>query len=136
MNDLSADQHEAKFAMKRRDFVRTASGLFAAATLGPTRALSAAERKRSIGANERIRIAQIGCGSRGRTAHMEGIYKHLAATNFEVVAVCDPWRIAREQANELAKKHHARDVKQFVSYRDLLEMDGIDAVMIASPDHQ
>jgi predicted dehydrogenase len=66
---------------------------------------------------------------------MEGIYKHVAATNIEIVAVCDPWRIAREQANGKVRKWFGRDARQFVSYRDLLAMEGIDAVMIASPDH-
>jgi hypothetical protein len=46
------------------------------------RPLTAGERTRSVGANSRIRIAQIGCGNRGRTAHMEGVYTHVGATNF------------------------------------------------------
>jgi len=72
----------------------------------------------------------IGCGDRGRTAHMQGIYKHLAATNFEIVALADPWRIHREQANGMVKEWFGREAKLFTSYRDLLAMDGIDAVMI------
>lgn len=121
-------------AMPRRDFLKTSAGL-AATALVTKNPLTAAERTRSIGANDRIRIAQIGCGNRGRTAHMEGIHKHLAAANFEIVALADPWSKAREEANGLVKKWFGRDAKQFVSYRDLLAMDGIDAVMIASPDH-
>src|SRR5262249_48238082 len=38
--------------------------------------------------------------------------------------------------NGVIKEAFGRPAKEFVSYRDLLEMDGIDAVMIASPDHQ
>jgi predicted dehydrogenase len=125
-------------AIPRRDFIKSSATIAAGAALAsatPT-VLSAAERKRSIGANDKIRIAQIGCGSRGRTAHMEGIYKHVAATNFEIVALADPWSKAREEANGMVKKWFGRDAKQFSSYRELLAMDGIDAVMIASPDHQ
>ena len=85
-------------------------------------------RDSSIGANDRIRIGMIGCGDRGRTAHMQGIYKHLAATNFEIVALADPWRIHREQANGMVKEWFGREAKLFTSYRDLLAMDGIDAV--------
>ncbi len=97
--------------------------------------LTAAERARSIGANERIRIAHIGCGSRGRGAHLEnGILPHLKETNFEVVAIADPWKGARERMNGVVQKAFGRTAKEFVSYRDLLAMDGIDAVMIASPD--
>jgi predicted dehydrogenase len=120
----------------RRDFLKTSATLAAGAALAssvPSR-LTAAERTRSIGANDRIRIGIIGCGDRGRTAHMTGIKAHLAETNFEIVALADPWRVAREQANGLVKEWFGRDAKQFVSYRDLLAMDGLDAVMIASPD--
>ncbi len=88
-----------------------------------------------IGANDRIRIGIIGCGTRGNQVYMNGIYKHAKALNAEVVAVCDPWRISREQTNARVKEYYGREAKQFVSYRDLLEMKDLDAVMIASPDH-
>ena len=120
--------------LTRRDFLKTSAGVAAAAYIAPT-LLSAAERKRSIGANDRLRIGIIGCGSRGRDAHMEGIHNHVHAMNFEIVALADPWRVAREQANAKVKEWFGRDAKQFVSYRDLLAMEEVDAVMIASPDH-
>ncbi|MSU48129.1 MAG: Gfo/Idh/MocA family oxidoreductase [Opitutus sp.] len=122
--------------LPRRDFLKSSAALAAGTALATStpKFLTAAERTRSIGANSRIRIAQIGCGSRGRTAHMEGIYKHVDATNFEIVAVADTWSKAREEANGMVKKWFGRDAKQFVSYQDLLAMDGIDAVMVASPD--
>ena len=30
---------------------------------------------------------------------MEGIYRFAKETNLEIIAVCDPWRLAREEAN-------------------------------------
>jgi predicted dehydrogenase len=124
-------------AVARRHFLKTSSGLAAGAaiTASTPRFLTAAERARSIGANSRIRIAQIGCGSRGVTAHMSGIHKHAAATNIEVVAVADPWSQAREKAKARAKEWFGSDAKTFASYRDVLAMKDVDAVMIASPDH-
>jgi len=120
--------------LSRRNFIR--SGAIAATGISILpETVNIPEAGRAKGANDRIRIGIIGCGDRGCNAHMEGIYKHVAATNFEIVAVCDPWRIAREKANEKVRKWFGRDAKQFVSYRDLLAMEGIDAVMIASPDH-
>ena len=104
----------------RRSFLKASAGL-AAATATP-RFLSAAERARSIGANSRIRIAQIGCGSRGIGAHMAGIQKHAQATNIEVVAVSDPWRVAREKAKAKAKEAFGSDAKMCVSYREVLEI--------------
>jgi predicted dehydrogenase len=121
-------------ALPRRDFLKTSAALAAGAAVGSTM-LTAAERKRSIGANDRIRIAQLGCGNRGQTAHMTGIHKHVDATNFEIVAVCDTWRVHREEAAATTKKWFGREAKQFSNYRDLLAYGDFDAVMIATPDH-
>ena len=88
-----------------------------------------------MNANERIRLAQIGCGGRGIGAHMMGVHKHDKAQNVEYVAVSDPWRVAREEAAAHCKEWYGRDVKQFVSYRDIMACEDVDAVLIASPDH-
>jgi len=66
---------------------------------------------------------------------MSGIQKHAAATNIEVVAVADTWSQAREKAKARAKEWFGSDAKAFSSYRDVLAMKDVDAVMIASPDH-
>ncbi|MGH7947250.1 MAG: hypothetical protein ACREF9_19935, partial [Opitutaceae bacterium] len=64
-------------------------------------------------ANERIRIAQIGCGERGRGTHLEkGILPHVAATNFEVVAIADPWKKSRESTNDIIKEAFGREAKR------------------------
>jgi predicted dehydrogenase len=122
--------------LPRRSFLKSSATLAAGAAVAAStpRLASAAEQKRVIGANDRIRIAQLGCGSRGRTAHMEGIHKHVASTNFEIVAVVDPYKKNRETAAAMAKGWFGRDPKQFGSYRDLVAWGQFDAVMIASPD--
>jgi len=113
----------------RRDFLKTA-------TIGVTAmSFTARSYARVMGANDRIRIGQIGCGGRGRGAHMAGVHKHDKVENAEFVAVSDPWRLAREQGAAMCKDWYGTDVKQFVSYRDILACKDIDAVMIASPDH-
>lgn len=114
----------------RREFLKqTAAGVAALS-------LTAATRARAQGANDRIRIGQIGCGSRGLGAHMAGVNKHAKEQNIEIVAVADPWKVPREAAAAKCKEWYGIDAKQFVSYRDLLEMKDLDAVMIASCDHQ
>jgi hypothetical protein len=117
----------------RRDFIKSAT--LAAGVAAAPRFLSAAERNRSVGANDRIRIGIIGCGHRGTTAHMQGLAKHFETANCEIVAVCDPWRQHREEANGLVQKWFNRDARQFTNHRELLAMDGLDAVNIATPDH-
>lgn len=67
---------------------------------------------------------------------MPGINKHAKSQNIEVTAVCDPWRVAREEAAAKAKGWYGRAPRQFVTYRELVALDDVDAVMIASCDHQ
>ena len=114
----------------RRDFIKTTAAVGVTAT-----AMTARSYARIMGANERIRLGQIGCGGRGRMAHMVGVHKHDKAENVEYVAVSDPWRVAREQAAAMCKEWYGTDAKQFVSYRDVLACKDVDAVLIASPDH-
>ncbi len=111
-------------------------GFLQATAIGATAmSLSARSYGRILNANERIRLAQIGCGGRGLHAHMKGVHQHDAAQNVEYVAVADPWRVAREEAAAHCKEWYGRDVKQCVSYRDIMAMPDVDAVLIASPDH-
>ncbi|HPA16989.1 MAG TPA: Gfo/Idh/MocA family oxidoreductase [Verrucomicrobiae bacterium] len=121
-------------ALTRRNFIRTAAGASAALAARP--AVTAENRRRSIGANDRIRIGQIGCGDRGINVHMKSVQKHGDAMNVEFVAICDPWRLAREKASAQVKEWYGHDPQAFVSYRDLLAKADVDAVMIATPDHQ
>ncbi len=125
----------APIEIARRNFIKTSAALaVGSAVAGGVIGLTAAQRARSIGANDRIRIGIIGCGDRARRVHMPSIHKHVAETNFEIVALCDPWRIARAEANALVKEWYGREAKEFTTYRDLLAMRDLDAVMIASPD--
>ncbi len=112
----------------RRGFLKTAS-------VGAALSLTAASYAKVVGANERIRLGQIGCGGRGYQAHMGGIHPHDKAQNVEFVAVADPWKQRRERAAARIKEWYGRTAAQFVSYRDVLAMKDVDAVMIASMDH-
>jgi len=108
----------------------------AAVALSSCATTSAKHYGRIIGANDRITIGVIGCGNRGQEAHMRGVHKYSQDQNVEITAVCDPYRIHREGAAEKVKEWYSIDARTFVSYRDLLALDDIDAVMIASCDHQ
>lgn len=114
----------------RREFLKTAAAGAAAVSL------SASSYARVIGANDRISIGIIGCGSRGIDAHMTGINTHAKAMNVEITAVCDPWSVRRDMAAAKCKEWYNVDARKCVSYRDLLELDTIDAVTIASVEHQ
>jgi len=115
--------------LSRREFVTTAAK-------GTAVALTALSRSRVLGANDRISIGMIGCGDRGIDTHMKTVHKFDAEQNVQFTAVCDPWRVRREEAAGLIKEWYGLQAKQFVSYEDLLALKDVDAVMIASCDHQ
>ncbi|MCA9412076.1 MAG: Gfo/Idh/MocA family oxidoreductase, partial [Candidatus Omnitrophica bacterium] len=127
---MNSPTNPLKRSSSRREFLQT-TGAAAAALSIP-----ASSWARVAGANDRLRIGLVGCGNRGIEAHMSQVHDHSKDQNAEVVAVCDPWRVHREEAVAKAKEWFGIDVAQYVSYRDLLEKEDLDAVMIASCDHQ
>ena len=116
----------------RREFLKSAAAGAAAAAI--TSHLTARSYARVIGANDRILIGQIGCGDRGRQAHMQQIHQFAKDENVEIVAVCDPWKDMRDQAAAMVKEWWSRDAKQFSRYQELIALPDIDAVAIACPD--
>ncbi|MFO7906453.1 MAG: twin-arginine translocation signal domain-containing protein, partial [Pirellulaceae bacterium] len=82
----------------RRQFLKTAAAGTAAT------AITAASYARAPGANDRIRIGQIGCGNRGFGAHMGGVHKHAEEENVEIVAVCDVWTEHLDRARAKVKQ--------------------------------
>jgi predicted dehydrogenase len=116
-------------------YTRSRRQFLAAASAGAAVALTANSYARIAGANERIAIGLIGCGGRGYDAHMPGVHAYDRQQNVEFTAVSDPWRIRRERAAARCQQWYGRPARQFRSYRDILALPDIDAVMIASCDY-
>ena len=90
-------------------------------------AATAAASRTAIGANDRIRFAIIGAGTRG--SYVGGVF--AAFPDVECVAVCDVYKPTREQvAAKLPGKPEAVN-----DYRKVLDRKDVDAVLIATPDH-
>ena len=90
-------------------------------------ALTAASASRVIGANDRIRLGAIGTGGRGRA-----VMEHAKqAGGVEWVAVCDVWDVRRRQAKRIT----GPDIAEHTDYRELLDRNDIDAVIVATLDH-
>jgi predicted dehydrogenase len=102
--------------MTRRDLLTTTA----------TATITAASQSRVLGANDRISIALIGCGARGNLLlpHFQKL------NNAPLTAVCDVYRTRAEQAQALAP-----GAQLFGDYRKVLEMKGLDAIIVATPDH-
>ena len=89
-------------------------------------AFTAASYNRVLGANETVQIGVIGTGVRGG-GHVRSLGNQKDA---RISGLCDVWRKRAE-----AHKQTAPDAQVFQDHRKLLELRGIDAVLIATPDH-
>src|SRR3954464_12229320 len=76
---------------------------------------------------ERVRIGVIGAGAIAQLAHLPVISKMRGA---ELGAICDK---DRPKARALADRFGIRDT--FTDIEDLLELDDLDAVVVATPNH-
>lgn len=98
---------------------------------------------RVFGANDRIRVALIGCGNRGNA--LFGMFQGIPGV--EMAAICDPdlarmgkllKRLEQKQTDGAAVERATTDVRRIESvqdYRRILDRADIDAVVIASPNH-
>lgn len=82
--------------------------------------------------NDEIAIGVIGCGGMGG-----GLMRNFLNMNgVRVVAVCDVDQNMRERAKNQVDGHYENtDCKAHRQYRELLAHPGLDAVVIATPDH-
>jgi predicted dehydrogenase len=76
-------------------------------------------------ANERLAVGVIGVAGQG-----EHDWKNIAAGGAEIVAWCD----VDENRTGTARKF-APDAKFYTDFRKLIDHKGLDAVMVATPDH-
>jgi predicted dehydrogenase len=117
----------------RRDFLKTvgATGLTleAAKSALASKSATKATGGRVIGANDRINIGVIGCGSRAGSVARTFAQIGQADNSCQIVAACD---VYEKRKREMAERYKA---KAYTDYRELLQQSDIDAVYIATPDH-
>jgi predicted dehydrogenase len=103
----------------RRDFLKKTAAA-SVAFLTPKLAAGAA------GANDRVRVAMIGAGSRG-----QDLLKQVAAVpGTQVVAIADVYARRFDEAKQIVP-----GIQTFGDYRRLLDVKDIDGVIVASPLH-
>lgn len=129
-----------KDRISRRGFLRTtaasAVAAFALPLLSPSRMLSQARALRPGGL---ITVGHIGVGGQG-TGLLRGF---LETEGSRSVAVCDAFASRREAAAALVNEKYAGQKKSgrykgcatYEDFRELLNDPGIDAVVVATPDH-
>ncbi len=77
--------------------------------------------------SERVRVGAVGIAGQGF-----GDLRAIAGGGAEVVALCDVHE-SRDQVKE-QRKHFAK-AKFYTDFRKMIEAGGLDAVMVATPDH-
>ena len=123
--------------MQRRDFLRYSAAGAAAATLVSVPGMAAAARK-SVSGNNAVRMGFIGLGQQA----MYLLNGFMSMPDVRVVAGCDVYDVKRDRFVRRVKEYYSgkgeRKVKVDVyeDYQDLLARQDIDAVVIATPDHQ
>lgn len=122
----------------RRDFLKTTS----AAAVGITASsLAAHSYERVRGANDRIRVALVGVGDRMMGSLVPAFFSQAEQLNFELAAVCDIWKIHREEnsakiLNDAKYTAKAKDMSLTRNTDELYALKNIDAVIIATADFQ
>ena len=117
--------------LTRRSFLKSATVAAAAPLVWSPTSLASPSAKLAVGF--------IGVGTMGR-GHLNAL---LNRDTVEVVAVCEVVRERRDAAAEqVSKKYVERTksgtyagVRTYIDFRELLDHKGLDAVVIATPDH-
>jgi predicted dehydrogenase len=120
---------EAHVRADRRTFMKQAAGAMIA--IG----MNARSYGRILGANDRIRLAQLGCGWRSE-GHVHMVHLAAQKTPVETVAVCDIWSRARERCAKQVKKVFDLEPHSYKYSEEMLANKDIDGVMIATGDFQ
>ncbi len=118
--------------MPRRTFLKAAGsaaavGAVAVPQIIPSGVLATPNRP---GANERITFGHIGVGGMGGH-HLRDIVSRVGRGQTNVAAVCD----VDDRRLENASRTAGPQADCYRDYRDVLDRDDIDAVVISTPDH-
>jgi predicted dehydrogenase len=118
----------------RRDFIKTTSAAGAGVAFSN---LDILRPERVLGANDRVRVAIVGASDRTMSSLVPAFHKHAEALNFELVAVCDIWKLRREEKPAaIATKYKIKEPAKVRNTEELYSMKDIDAVIIGTADFQ
>lgn len=111
----------------RRDFLKAFSvWVGGSAVLSSLSWLNAAAQ--TADTSEKVRLGVIGVGSRGKGL----LLNLLQIPNVEIAAVCDNYQPHYERAIQLTDGK----AKAFYDYREMLDMNDLDGIVIATPLHE
>ena len=121
-------------AVSRRQFLGGAAGAAAGAMVTAS-ATTACSYGRIRGANDRIQVGILGCGARA-----EGLLEMVGMSrkdgNLALRSVCDLWSVNRDKMRALGSARLGDDARTYKYSEDMLADRELDAVIIATGDHQ
>lgn len=126
-------------SISRRNFLRF-SALGASALMVPdaVKAITPAAKKSKKGsANDIINLGFIGLGQ--QAIHLMNGF--ITIPDVRIVAACDIYDIKRNRFEQRVNKYYSEKkiknkLSMYIRYEELLAREDIDAVVIATPDHQ
>ncbi|HET8547520.1 MAG TPA: Gfo/Idh/MocA family oxidoreductase [Bryobacteraceae bacterium] len=104
----------------RRAFLRAAGSAAIATAAAPI-----------LGANDRVNVAIIGLGGRGR----DHVREYLEVANCRIAALCDVNQAALERAQAMVRKSRDYTPTGYSDMRESLADKSIDAVSMPTPNH-
>jgi predicted dehydrogenase len=116
----------------RREFMKMGS----VALAGTAVAWSARSYAGIAGANDRVRVAVVGCGDRMKGALIPAFVENAKDMNFEFVAVSDIWNRRREEGAAYMNKLSGNQVVPVRNNEELYNRKDVDAVLVATADFQ
>ncbi|QDU94544.1 Gfo/Idh/MocA family protein [Lignipirellula cremea] len=114
----------------RRNFLQTTGSAAVGLALGA----QALPGRASTAANERLSVGFVGAGMRG-TELMKVAASICQKFPADLTAVCDLWSYHRQRGVDQVKELTGREPRQFQHLEEMLAWSGLDAVVIATPDH-
>ncbi|WP_299671496.1 Gfo/Idh/MocA family oxidoreductase [uncultured Polaribacter sp.] len=122
-------------AFSRRKFIKNTSLAFGAIAIIPRHVLG----RGFLAPSDKINLGIIGLGKQGNILSN----KFLSNTEVQIVAGSEVWNSKREffknKLESLYAKHRNansyKGVSTYLEYKELLERNDIDAVVVATPDH-
>ena len=123
----------SKNKLSRRSFLKKGATATAAASLFPTIVpASVFGRNGTIAPSDRIVMGLIGAGGMGN--HDMGQFLNMKDT--QITAVCDvDDRHLKSTKNRIDTKYDNKDARTYRDFRDFLDNEKLDAVIMALPDH-
>ena len=118
--------------LDRRNFLTTTAGTAAALAAA---GLAKPKPAPAAGSKDTIRVGVIGPGGRG-TKLLKQCIEFGSVYKARVTAVCDIWNQRLDAAAKLVRESYSVEPKAHKRYEQVLEDKDIDAVIIATPDHQ